>query len=259
MSEPALSFRQVSVRYAPDQAPSVSEVSFSVASGERVALLGLNGSGKTTVLLAAVGLVPHAGEIVVGGLTLTRRTHGPIRERLGFVGNVPEDQLLWPTVLEDTAFALLRSGVEPRAARARALAVLGALGVADLADAGVHRLSHGQKQRVALAGALVGAPPLLLLDEPSAGLDPPSQRALIRVLAALEAAMLVATHDLPLADSLCTRFLVIDHGRIVFDGGDPTRALQRWAADDPPAAPCVGDAAGDSSARSATAGPRPCT
>lgn len=232
MNEAALRFRDVTVRYAPGQAPSLIDASFAVAAGERVALLGLNGSGKTTVLLTAVGLLAHRGEIVVGGLRLARRTLAPIRERVGFVGNVPEDQLLLPTVVEDVALGLLRRGVAPAAALERATATLTTLGLAAHAETPVHRLSHGQKQRVALAGALVSEPPLLLLDEPSAGLDPPGQRALARLLAAVDAAMLVATHDLELAARLCTRFLVLDHGRLVFDGADLDMVLRRWALDE---------------------------
>jgi len=234
MSEAALRFREVTVRYAPTQAPSVIDASFAVAAGERVALLGLNGSGKTTVLLTAVGLLAHRGEIVVGGLRLTRRTLAPIRERVGFVGNVPEDQLLLPTVVEDVALALLRRGVAPAAARERATATLATLGLAAYAETALHRLSHGQKQRVALAGALVSEPPLLLLDEPSAALDPPGRRALARLLATADGAMLVATHDLELAARLCTRFLVLDQGRIAFDGADLSAVLQRWALDEAP-------------------------
>lgn len=231
MSHAALRFRAVSVRYAPDQAPRLIEASFAVAAGERVALLGLNGSGKTTLLLSTVGLLPHTGEITVDGVRLERATLARIRQRIGFVGSTPADQLLLPTVLDDVALALLRRGVTPLAARTRATAALEALGAAALADLPPTRLSLGQQQRVALAGALVGEPPLLLLDEPSAGLDPPGRQALARLLAAVNSALLVATHDLELAGRLCTRFLWLDQGRIVGDGADLEALSRRWALD----------------------------
>jgi len=228
MSFPALAFRNVGVRHEPDEPPTLTEVSFSVAAGERVALLGLNGSGKTTLLLAAVGLVPHAGEIEIGGVPVARRTLARVREGVGFLFNVPEDQLLFPRVVDDVAFGLVRRGVAPAAAANRAKAVLSALGVGHLDEASLHHLSHGQKQRVALAGALACAPPLLLLDEPSAGLDPPAKWNLAHLLLSEPAAMVVASHDLEFAGKLCTRFLTLESGRIVRDAADPGDTLRAW-------------------------------
>jgi cobalt/nickel transport system ATP-binding protein len=228
MSHPTLLFHEVTVRYEPEDPPTLATVSFAMEPGERVALVGLNGSGKTTLLAAAVGLVPHEGEIQVAGERLTRQSLAGIRDRIGFLFNVPEDQLLFPRVSDDVAFGLLRRGVPAAEAAVRARRALGALGVEHLADSPVHHLSHGQKQRVALAGALAAEPSLLLLDEPSAGLDPPGKRALAAVLGGLEAAMVIATHDLDFAARLCTRFLMLDQGRIVFDGRDTDEVKRRW-------------------------------
>lgn len=231
MSAKAISFRGVSVRYEPDDPPALVEIAFDVAAGERVALLGLNGSGKTTLLMAAVGLAPHEGAIAVDGLVVERRTLSRVRDRVGFLFNVPEDQLLFPKVEDDVAFGLLRRGASPEEARDGARRALGSLGVGHLAGAPLHHLSHGQKQRVALAGALVGEPPLLLLDEPSAGLDPPGSRALARLLSERAAAMLVATHDLDFARRLCERFVVLDAGRVVYDGADLFAAHRLFGMD----------------------------
>ena len=228
MSQPTLEFREVTVRYEPEDPPILAAVSFAMEPGERVALVGLNGSGKTTLLTAAVGLVPHDGEIHVGGERLTRRTLASIRDRVGFLFNVPEDQLLFPKVLDDASFGLLRRGMSTADAAAKARRALGALGVEHLADSPVHHLSHGQKQRVALAGALATEPSLLLLDEPSAGLDPPGKRALAAVLGRLNAAMVITTHDLDFAGSLASRFLMLEKGRIVFDGKDGAEVQRLW-------------------------------
>ena len=231
MTAPALTLRDVSVCYEPGGDPILRGVNLTITSGERVALVGLNGSGKTTLLSAVVGLAPHDGEILVGGVTLARKTQPAIREQVGFLFNVPEDQLLFPKVIEDVAFALVRRGALRADAAARARQALGALGIAHLAESPVHHLSHGQKQRVALAGALVSDPPLLLLDEPSAGLDPPGKRTLAQLLAGLAATMVVATHDLDFAARLCTRYLVLEAGRIVFDGADLGEVQRFWAQD----------------------------
>ncbi|HOW85467.1 MAG TPA: ABC transporter ATP-binding protein [Candidatus Aminicenantes bacterium] len=221
MSGPrVLGFDGVTVRYQPGSVPVLTGVTFALGQAERAALVGLNGSGKTTLLLAAVGLVGHDGLIEVDGLQVGRRTAAEVRRRTGFLFNAPEDQILFPQVIEDVAFGPMRQG-EPRDAAYRGAAeMLDRMGVSGLARHPVQHLSHGQKQRVALAGALVNQPPLLLLDEPTSSLDPPGRRALARVLDGFGAAMLVATHDLEFAGRFCRRFLVLDAGRIAYDGPD---------------------------------------
>jgi cobalt/nickel transport system ATP-binding protein len=226
--EPALAFENVTVRYEPDATPVLTNVTFSLAAGERAALVGLNGSGKTTLLMAAVGLIGHNGGIQACGTRVTRRTAAEVRDKVGFLFNVPEDQLLFPRVIEDAAFGLLRRGENREEAYRRTSAVLNGLGVGWLAEWPIHHLSHGQKQRVALAGALVGKPPLLLLDEPSAGLDPPGKLSLAALLAALDAAMLIATHDLDFAARLCRRFIALDGGRVSYDGPDTGTIRRAW-------------------------------
>jgi cobalt/nickel transport system ATP-binding protein len=228
MTCPALEFRDVTVRYEDELPTIIANVSFTLLPGERVALVGLNGSGKTTLLSAAVGLVRHDGEIRIAGERLNRKSVARARDRVGFVFNVPEDQLLFPRVLDDVSFGLLRRGVPAQDAAAKAKRALGTLGVEHLADSPLHHLSHGQKQRVALAGALATEPSLLLLDEPTAGLDPPGKRALSALLENIDAAMMIATHDLEFAARLCTRFLMLDQGRLAFDRNDPVEVKRRW-------------------------------
>jgi len=228
LTAPALSFRHLTVRYEPSTVPILDDVTFQMAEGERVALVGLNGSGKTTMLMAAVGLVPHEGDIEVCGTKVARKTLAEVRRRVGFLFNVPEDQLLFPRVIDDVAFALSHQGRPSAEVSKKAMAALASLGIANLAELSLHHLSHGQKQRVALAGALVAEPPLLLLDEPSTGLDPPGKRQLAKLLAGQSAAMLIATHDLDFARRFCMRFVMLDQGGMAFDGTDATQILQRW-------------------------------
>lgn len=228
MKPPALSCCSVTVRYEHDGHAILDGVSFEISAGQRVALVGLNGSGKTTLLMSVVGLVPHHGDIEVGGIKVAHATLPQVRDQVGFLFNVPEDQLLFPRVIDDVAFALLRREIPAAQAAEKALTVLRSLELAQLAEHSLHHLSHGQKQRVALAGALVAEPPLLLLDEPSAGLDPPAKRGLADLLRHQPAAMLVATHDLAFAQRFCDRFIMLVEGRLVCDEAEVKRCLQRW-------------------------------
>ena len=211
---PALSCEHLTVRYDGSAEPTLRNISMDVAPGEHVALLGNNGSGKSTLLLAAVGLLPHEGIIAVCGTILTRESAGVIRRSTGFLFPTPEDQILFPRVIDDVAFSLTNRGMPRKEAIARSAAMLEQLGIGPLAQEAPFRLSHGQRLRVALAGVLVASPPLLLLDEPSASLDPPGREQLIALLAPYPAAMLVATHDREFAGQTCSRSIVLENGRL---------------------------------------------
>ncbi len=223
----ALSLDNVSIRYPGADEPVFSDVSFSLRPGERVALLGLNGTGKTTLLRSVVGLVPHAGTIEVNGARVEPRSHRAVREQVGFLFNVPEDQLLFPSVLDDVSFGMRRQGLGRSEAHDQAGALLEQLGIADLAGRQVYDLSHGQKLRVALAGVLAVRPSVLLLDEPTAGLDPPGRLQLVDLLLRQEAAVLVATHNLTFVERLCDRHLMLEQGRLAASEGNTINAVRR--------------------------------
>lgn len=218
----ALVYRDVSVFYREDNTAALRGVSLKIGLGERVALMGLNGSGKTTLLSATAGLLRFTGEIQVEGLLLSRSTERAVRDKLGFLFGVPDHQILFPNVLDDVAFSLERRGVTRACARERAMIMLTTLGIEAVAECSPHHLSQGQRQRVALAGALLSEPPLLLLDEPSASLDPVGKDELAVLLAKQTAAMLIATHDLAFAMRICHRFVFLDGGVVVEDSSDPT-------------------------------------
>jgi len=224
----ALTFHNVSARYRPEDPAVLNGISLDIAPDERVALLGLNGSGKTTLLYASVGLVPFDGAISVCDVPLSKATERQVRDQVGFLFGIPDDQILFPSVIDDIAFTLERRGLSRTEARKKVLPIMEMLGIEKLAMHSPHRLSHGQLQRVALAGALVADPPLLLLDEPSAALDPVGKEELAGLLVGLNAAMLIASHDIEFVRRVCQRFIVLDDGMIVENTSDSERIASYW-------------------------------
>ncbi len=199
-------------------------VDLRVVPGERVALLGPNGAGKTTLVLHLNGiLTAGAGSVLVGGLAVAKPNLSEIRRRVGVVFQDPDDQLFMPTVAEDVAFGPANFGVPPDALAARVDAALAAVGMSEHRDRSPLRLSGGQRRRVSLATVLACDPEILVLDEPSANLDPVARRELAEVLLGLGRTMLMVTHDLPYALQVCPRSVVIDDGVVVADG--PTGEL----------------------------------
>ena len=197
----------------------LENVTFSAHKGEKIALVGANGAGKSSLLLAMTGVLPlHSGEIVIDGIRLEKRNLAAVRQRAGLVFQNPDDQLFMSTIWEDVMFgprnyARLDSPEYPGAYMARAEtkaeAVLEALGIAALKNRVSHKLSGGEKRLAALASVLVLEPALLMLDEPTAFLDPKGRRALKTVLQNLPQTMLIATHDMDFARALCGRCLIL--------------------------------------------------
>jgi len=212
---PVSQFKSVSVQYVGNQSFTLKEISFCVQPGERVALFGCNGSGKTTLLLAAVGLVPFSGEILIDGIPVEKKTLQEVRNRVGFLFNIPEDQILFPKVIDDVAYGLIRRGTPVKKSHEKAAAVLDQLGIKELSDCSPFQLSHGQRQRVALAGALVSAPSVVLLDEPSSALDPRGKLSLARTLRSIQSSILLATHDVEFAEKTCNRYLILHEGQLI--------------------------------------------
>lgn len=215
---PALSIEGLRFRY-PDGTPALDGVDLEVGPKERVALLGPNGAGKTTLALHTNGLLrAEAGRIHVAGTELRPETLREIRRRVGFVFQDAEDQLFMSRVRDDVAFGPANHGLRGTELDLRVDAALAALGVTHLASRPPHHLSGGEQRRVAIATVLALRPDVLVLDEPTAGLDPASRRDLITVLQQLDVAQLVVTHDLGLVLELCPRTVLMDAGRVVADG-----------------------------------------
>jgi cobalt/nickel transport system ATP-binding protein len=216
----AIHARDLRFRY-PDGRLALDGIDLHVGHGERVAVLGPNGAGKTTLMLHLNGLLTGAGELEVAGIEVGRRTLRELRARVGLVFQDPDDQLFMPTVREDVAFGPLNLGLSRAEASGRVDEALAAVRMEHVADRAPHQLSLGQRRRVAIATVLAMRPSLLVLDEPSANLDPRARRELLEVLDAVATTMLVVTHDLPFAASLCSRAVVLSAGRIVADDACP--------------------------------------
>jgi cobalt/nickel transport system ATP-binding protein len=211
----AIEARGLRFRY-PNGVPGLDGVDLSVRHGERVAVLGPNGAGKTTLMLHLNGLLRGSGDLHVAGIDVGRGDERELRARVGLVFQDPDDQLFMPTVREDVAFGPLNLGMA--APEARVASALAAVRMERVIDRAPHQLSLGQRRRVAIATVLAMDPRLLVLDEPSASLDPRSRRELLQTLARLEQTMLVVTHDLLFAAELCERAVILSGGRIVADG-----------------------------------------
>ncbi len=244
MSAVALAVAGLAYHY-PDGSPALGGIDLAVAAGERVALLGPNGAGKSTLLLHLAGLLPerqrylhthahehaahqHAvrGRIALDGIELSPKTLARVRDRVGIVFQDPDDQLFGLTVGEDVAYgprARHWSAAEVEGAVREALAAVQLAGFERRAP---HHLSAGEKRRACIAGALACRPGLLLLDEPSSGLDPRGRRELAAVLDRLPATLVLASHDLEFVKKLCPRSVVLDRGVMVADG-----ATERLLAD----------------------------
>jgi len=205
----------------PDGTQALKEINLSIAATERVALVGANGSGKSTLLLHFNGLlIPQTGAIVVGELDMQPQNLKAIRNFVGLVFQNPDDQLFMPTVWEDVTFGPLNQGLKGHELEHRAAKAMKAvcLEPSQYGPRNANHLSGGEKKRVAIAGVLAMQPQVLILDEPSAQLDPRCRRELIHLLDSLPLTQLIATHDLDLALELCDRTVVLSQGSIVFDG-----------------------------------------
>jgi cobalt/nickel transport system ATP-binding protein len=224
---PVLAVHNLHFTY-PDGQPALHGVNLRVYRHEKVALVGPNGAGKSTLMLNLNGILPSSATIEVAGLSLTKQNLPLIRAKVGLVFQNPDDQLFSPTVFDDVAFGPLHMGLPEAAVRQRVEQALAQVGMAGFGRRLSHHLSLGQKKRVAIATILAMEPEILVLDEPSAGLDPRGRRALINLLRDLPLTMLVSTHDLLMVRELFPRMVIMDEGQIVADG--PTHELMENTA-----------------------------
>ncbi len=236
---PAVVARDLRYRY-PDGREALRGVSFSLQAGASAALVGPNGAGKTTLLWHLNGLLPGRSRapldhhslpigrrdapcVWIDGIAVAEK-HGPdVRRRVGLLFQDPDDQLFCDSVLEDVAFGPLNQGKPQAEARRIAQECLDRVELHNIGDRPPHHLSYGERKRVCLAGILACEPTILALDEPTANLDPRGRRTFMKLIGALPATKLIATHDLECVLQLCEHTIVLDAGQIVAEG--PSRQL----------------------------------
>jgi cobalt/nickel transport system ATP-binding protein len=203
----------------PDGTVALRDISFLITHGESVAFIGANGAGKSTLLLHLNGyLTPTAGDIRIGDFPLTKATLPEIRRTVGMVFQDPDDQLFMPTVYDDVAFGPFNLGLPGPEVEQRVVDALEQVGGAHLRNKPPYHLSGGEKKRVAIATVLSMSPDILVMDEPTDGLDPFARRQLMGLLKDFHHTKIFTSHDLDMVLELCERTIVLHNGEVRADG-----------------------------------------
>lgn len=203
----------------PDGTIALKDISFRITHGESVAIIGANGAGKTTLLQHLNGcLEATSGQVRIGDATLSKGTLPDIRRTVGMVFQYPDDQLFMPTVFEDVAFGPLNLGLSGVEVDQRVTEALERVGAGHLRAKPPYHLSGGEKKRVAIATVLAMSPDILVMDEPTGGLDPFARRQLMALLQEFQHTKIFTSHDLDMVLDLCQRTIILHDGSIVADG-----------------------------------------
>lgn len=207
----------------PDGTKALQDISFRIIHGESVALVGANGAGKSTLLLHLNGyLTPDSGTVRIGDYPLTGENLREARRTVGMIFQDADDQLFMPTLYDDVAFGPHNLGLPPEEVEERVSDALARMGIEHLKHRPPYRLSAGEKRKAAIATVLSMTPDILVLDEPTTGLDPWGRRQIISILSEFTHTKIIATHDLDLVLDLCSRTIVLHGGRIRADGPTST-------------------------------------
>ncbi len=194
----------------------LKDLNFEVDENTSTAILGPNGSGKTSLLFVIAGIYKFAGSININGLSVENNPEEKIRDHLGVVFQNPGEQLFMPTVREELELTLLQK--YNRVDGEKVESYLEKFSLDELSQSPPHRLSEGEKKKVALASALIGEPEILLMDEPTSHLDIPGRKKILKLINSVQRTKLIATHDLSFAEKCCDRALILRNGKILERG-----------------------------------------
>ncbi|MDR2555403.1 MAG: energy-coupling factor ABC transporter ATP-binding protein [Fibromonadaceae bacterium] len=209
-----LKLQNVTVIY-PDKTKAIDNLSFTLNAGENVALLGDNGAGKTSLLLAIAGVLELAeGTIEIDDMQLSKKTLNEFRKRVGLVFQNPDDQLFMPFIYDDIAFGCRNFGMPEEQIEARVEETLSQLNISHLRNRSSLKLSCGEKRMAAIATVLAMNPSILMFDEPTAYLDQKARRLLVDTLKNLQHEKIIATHDIAFATEVCDRMVILKNGRV---------------------------------------------
>ena len=201
----------------PNGRQAIKNITLRIQTGEKVVLMGPNGAGKSTLLYHMNGVLTGTGKIIIKGYEV-KENLSFVRSLVGLIFQNPDDQLFSTTVFEDVAFGLIYQGLDINLVSERVKLALEVVQIAGSEDRNPYHLSTGEKKRIAIATVLSMHPEILILDEPTAGLDPRGKREFIELLKKLPQTMLIATHDLDLAEKVSERIILISDGHIRADG-----------------------------------------
>lgn len=217
MTDRVIEIRNLHCTY-PDGTKALSGIDLDVVRGEALGIIGPNGAGKSTLLLHLNGLLRSNGCVKVLGREVTEENLPLIRSRVGLVFQDPENQLFMPTVSDDVGFGPINLGLGKEDVRDAVRQALEEVDMLHCLNRSPHRLSLGEKKRVAVATVLSMRPEILVLDEPSSNLDPGHRRELIAVIRRLPLTKVIASHDLGLVGEICSRIALMDRGRLAAVG-----------------------------------------
>jgi cobalt/nickel transport system ATP-binding protein len=222
-SVPIVEVKDLCYRYPHLDSNALDKINLKVFKGERVAVLGANGAGKSTLFKHLNGILrPHSGEVVLKGETVTKKNIRTCRETVGIVFQDPDDQVLAPSVEEDIAFGPINMGLSRKEVETRVKEALEMVGLTGFEERAPHHLSGGQKKLVAIAGILAMRPEVIVLDEPTAGLDPLSSARVLELIMKMNRelgiTLLLSTHDVDVVPYFAERVFVLHHGRLEADG-----------------------------------------
>lgn len=209
----------------PDGTPALSDITIQIEKGKTTGILGGNGAGKSTLFLNLNGILkPSSGEVYHKGIPISYSSKAlhKLRQSIGIVFQDPDTQLFCASVYQDVSFGVVNLGIPEAEARLRTEHALKRTGTYELRHKPTHSLSYGQKKRVALAGVIAMEPEVLILDEPTAGLDPQGVSEIMTLIQELQKdlgiAIIIATHDMDLVPMYCDSIYLLNQGKVVGAG-----------------------------------------